>query len=89
MIEITIDTVPPIVIAEPQLLDGGIARAALNGEVPNVEVAFDNARGELTEVFAVPPLRARATVTRDGQPLFAGVVQAVRIAATITVTLER
>lgn len=89
MIEIAIDTVPPIVIAEPQLLDVGTERAALNGEVPNVEISFDNARGELTEAFAVPPLRARATVTRDGQPLFAGVVQAVRVAATIAVTLER
>lgn len=89
MIEITIDTVPPIVLAEPQLLDVGTERAALNGEVPNVEVTFDNARGELTELFALPPLRARATLTRDGLPLFTGVVQAVRLAAVIAVSLER
>ena len=89
MIEITIDTVPPIVIAEPQLLDVGTERAALNGEVPAVEVTLDNARGELTELFALPPLRARATVSRDGLPLFTGVVQVVRVAATIAVTLER
>lgn len=89
MIEISIDTVPPIVLAEPALLDVGTERAALNGEVPAVEVTFDNARGELTELFALPPLRARATVTRNGLPLFAGVVQAVRMASTITVSLER
>lgn len=89
MIEITLDTVPPVVLAEPQLLELGVEREALNGEVPNVEISLDNARGELTELFALPPLRARATLTRDGSPLFAGVVQAVRIAATITVTLER
>jgi hypothetical protein len=89
VIEISIATVPPIVLAEPQLLDVGTERAALNGEVPNVEVTFDNARGELTELFALPPLRARATLTRDGLPLFTGVVQAVRLAAVISVSLER
>lgn len=89
MIEISIATVPPIVLAEPALLDVGTERAALNGEVPALEVTFDNARGDLTELFALPPLRARATITRDGLALFTGVVQAVRMASTIVISLER
>lgn len=85
---LTIDVVPPIEITA-EIIDIGVERAALNGEVPNMDVTLDNARGQLTDLFTAPPLRARATLIHDGLPLFTGVVQAVRLAAVIAVSLER
>lgn len=85
---LTIHTTPPIVLSR-EILDLGPARAALNGEVPSISARLDNARGELTTLFAVPPLRARAQITdRAGATLFSGQVQAVALGAEIALELE-
>lgn len=85
---LTIDAVPPIEITA-EIIDIGTARATLNGEIPNVDVTLDNARGQITDLFTVPPLRASASITRDGAPLFVGRVQGVRMSDIITVTIEQ
>lgn len=79
-------TVPPLVF---DVLEAAEARAALNGEVPSIVVTLDNARGEAAARLAVPPLRARATLTDTaGQVLFAGVVHGVMLDDVAAVTLE-
>lgn len=85
--QLTINTTPQIVISR-ELIDVGSARAAVNGEVPSMSVRLDNARGDLTSLFAVPPLRARAQVISAGSLLFSGQVQGVTLGAEITVDLE-
>lgn len=85
---LTLHTTPPIVLTR-EILALGTARSAVNGEVPSMAVRLDNARGDLTTLFAVPPLRARAVVTdAAGLTLFTGQVQAVTLAAEITLDLE-
>lgn len=86
---LTLHTTPPITLAAPDLVEVGPETLRLNGEVPNMSVRLDNARGQLTEQFAVPPLRARAVLaTGDGEILFEGQVQAVEMAGEITLELE-
>lgn len=85
---LTIHTTPQIVLST-EILDLGPARSAVNGEVPSISARLDNARGELTSRFAVPPLRARAQITdAAGRRLFDGQVQAVTLGAEITLELE-
>lgn len=89
MTTLTIHTTPPIVLTETDILDLGPARSAVNGEVPSISARLDNARGELTGLFRVPPLRARAQlVDGAGALLFNGQVQAVELGAEITLELE-
>lgn len=85
---LTLHTTPPITLSAPDLVEVGPETLRLNGEVPNMSVRLDNARGQLTEQFAVPPLRARAVLVSNGETLFEGQVQAVEMAAEITLELE-
>lgn len=85
MMTLRINTTPPLELA---VLDAGPQRAALNGEVPNISVTLDNARGDVTELLAVPPLRARAELREGGATLFAGTVQSVSLAEVATLGLE-
>ena len=67
----------------------GPEHQAAGGEVPNMSVELDNARGQHTRLFARPPLGATATLAdTTGATLFAGRVQSVTCSGTITVELE-
>lgn len=85
MMRLHVDVVPPMVI---DVLEVGPQRAAINGEVPSLSVAIDNARGEAAGLLAVPPLRARATLYSGAEALFVGTVQAVDLDAVATLTVE-
>lgn len=82
---LVIDSVPPLSLP---VLDAGPQRAAINGEVPSLSVTIDNARGEAAGLLAVPPLRARATLSSGAEVLFVGTVQAVELDAVATLTVE-
>lgn len=84
-----IDAIPPIVIDGPDLLGTGPHRQAIGGESPTVTVQIDNARGQHTDRFAVPPLRQPATYTDTHRPEVRGIVQSVRLGETIEVTIEQ
>lgn len=85
MMTLRINTTPALELA---VLDAGPQRAALNGEVPSVSVTLDNARGGITELLTVPPLRARAELQEHGATIFAGTVQSVSLAEVATLGLE-
>ncbi len=73
----------------PWFLGAGPLRRALGGENANVSVTLDNGAGQLTALFAVPPLRARATLYLDAAtPVFAGAVSEVTLDDTVTLNLE-
>ncbi len=80
-------------IAYGALLSTGDLRRSLKGEVSNVNVEIDNSSGDLTEVFdSLDHLMMAATVYRiddndDVVSLFDGVVTAVDLSETITVTI--
>ena len=69
-------------------MDVGTESAAVNGEVPHLAVRVDNARGEFTVALTEAPLRARATLSRNGVPEFEGAVQSVTLGAVNWVVLE-
>lgn len=75
-------------VALPALVGVGTLRRPLGGENANLTVELDNARGQLTDLFADPPLLAGATIYRDGEALLAGAVGDVTMAATVRLTLE-
>lgn len=98
-----LDSVPPLVFhAEgesepavagvafyPWFVAAGTLRRTLGAENASVAVTLDNARGQLTALFAVPPLRARATIYLDAAtPVFAGAVSEVTIDEAVTLALE-
>jgi hypothetical protein len=60
----------------------------LGGENANVSVELDNGRGQLTAVFADPPLLCGAALMRDGDVLLRGSLSAVRISSTVQLTIE-
>lgn len=73
---------PPI---ERPLSVPGIAAAPTS----HMEVALDNADGRLTALWgARPPLRRPARVRTEGGVLFEGVVTAVRMGASVQLSLE-
>ncbi|WP_082922615.1 hypothetical protein [Halothiobacillus diazotrophicus] len=84
---LSINRVPPIILTEPEIIGVSGYRRALGGESPTLTVTLDNARGLLTGQFANPPLRARAIVTDHGQTM-TGIVQSVRLGATISIDIE-
>lgn len=89
MFALKIDTTPPLMWTEPDISGIGDERSAINGEVPNMAVTIDNARGQQTAVFAVSDvLRIRAELSLHGVPMFVGAVQSVAIGAEIVLELE-
>lgn len=73
----------------PWLLAAGPLRRTLGGENANANAVLDNSRGQLTALFAVPPLRARATLFLDpATPVFAGAVSEVTLDETVNLSLE-
>ncbi len=89
MYTLTLSTVPPLLWSEPDISAVGAEHGAINGEVPNMTVTIDNARGQHTAAVAVSNvLRLRAELTYSGQTVFAGAVQAVGLGSEITFELE-
>ncbi|KQO23497.1 hypothetical protein [Acidovorax sp. Leaf78] len=89
LFELTIFTVPPLVFEGAAVASVGASNASINGELPNMPVTLDNARGELTQVLAAANLlRHRAELRQDGVLVFAGAVQAVALGASVVLDLE-
>lgn len=87
MMRLTIDTQPPIEMSEPAIISISGYRRALGGESPTLTVTLDNALGQHTAQFASPPLRHRARITRGGLSVI-GLIQTVRLGATISLSIE-
>ncbi len=89
MYTLTISSVPPLQWSEPDITAIGPEHSAINGEVPNMTVTIDNARGQHTAAVAASNvLRLRADLQLDGRSVFDGAVQAVAIGAEIIIELE-
>lgn len=89
MYALTIFTVPPLVYEGATVAAIGTANASINGELPNMQVTLDNARGELTQQLAAAQvLRHRAELRQAGALVFAGAVQAVTLGASVILELE-
>ena len=89
MFELTILTVPPLVYEGNSIAAVGASNASINGELPNLPVTLDNARGDLTQVLAVADvLRRRAELRQDGVLIFTGAVQAITLGAAVVLELE-
>lgn len=86
---LTISAEQPLIWSEPDITAVGQEHSAINGEVPNMTVTIDNARGQHTVALATSNvLRLRATLTADSRTVFTGAVQAVDLGAEITIALE-
>ena len=89
MYVLTLATVPPLLWSEPDITAIGQEHSAINGEVPNMTITIDNARGQHTAAVAASNvLRLRAVLALGGQTVFTGAVQAVALGAQITIDLE-
>jgi hypothetical protein len=89
MFELTIFTIPPLVFEGAAITAVGAAGASINGEMPNMPVTLDNARGEHTQVLAAADvLRHRAELRQRGVLIFAGAVQAITLGAAVVLDLE-
>lgn len=87
-LSLVIDGIPPIVLAEPTIIEASVAQLGSGGESPSVDVALDPGRGALVALLDPPPLRAAATLTYPDGSVFAGVVQSVRLGASSGLTIE-
>ena len=88
MITLTLSTVPPLTFTMPQVISVGALHRPLGGENANVSVELDNASGKLTAIFADPPLLCEVVLTRDSDTLLRGSLSAVRLGATVQLTVE-
>jgi hypothetical protein len=88
MIALTLATEPPLSFSPPQIISVGALHRPLGGENANVSVDLDNGRGQLTSVFADPPLLCSAVLMRDGAVLLRGSLSAARIGSTVQLTVE-
>jgi hypothetical protein len=89
MFELTIFTIPPLVFEGAAITAVGAAGASINGEMPNMPITLDNARGEHTQVLAAADvLRHRAELRQRGILIFAGAVQAITLGASVVLDLE-
>lgn len=88
MITITLSTVPPLTFTTPQVISVGALHRPLGGENANVTVELDNSRGQLTALFIDPPLLCEVVLTRDSDTLLRGSLSAVRLGATVQLTIE-
>jgi hypothetical protein len=89
MFELTVFTIPPLVFEGAAITAVGAAGASINGEMPNMPVTLDNARGDHTQVLAAADvLRHRAELRQRGVLIFAGAVQAITLGASVVLDLE-
>ena len=85
---LTIDGRPQIVLDGADLDTVGVLRSSAGGESPTLTVSLDARRVAVLEVLDPPPLRAAAVLSDGGTILFSGLVQAVRLGQSPTITLE-
>lgn len=88
MIQLALATIPPIILAEPTISGATLAQLGDGGESPSVDVALDPGRGEVANLLDPPPLRCRAVLDYGNGETFEGIVQAVRLGSTSSITLE-
>lgn len=62
-------------------------RNSVDGEAASCVVQMQNAEGQAARLFAVPPISARATVYRDAEAVFSGVVDTIDLSADCRVTV--
>lgn len=68
---------------------GAIRRPADGSEAANVSIDLDNHEGQVSRLFAVPPLRALATLYgADGSEWFRGWITAVALDDSATLTVQ-
>lgn len=79
-------TLPPQVLAPPALVEIGTWQTGAGGLSPTLEVSL--APGGLVALLDPPPLRVRAVLALDDGTTFDGIVQAVRLGASPSLTLE-
>lgn len=84
---LVIDTVPPIALG-PEILDVSGSRIGGGGLSPTLTLALDPGDGALARALDPPPLRVRALLSRPDGHTFTGIIQAVRLGADPSITLE-
>lgn len=72
----------------PTLVEVGSWQTGAGGLSPTLDVSLDPGHGELVAALDPPPVRLRASLTLDDGTVFSGIVQAVRLGATPSLTLE-
>lgn len=88
MTTLRIDTIPPIVLEAHQIVDDGRMSLASRGASPSIYISLEPGRGELATLLDPPPLRATATLTRNDGAVLLGMVQAVGLGSSPSITLE-
>lgn len=83
---LTIASVPPLVLADADILEVGELVLASGGASPGLTLTLDPERVPVTRLDP-PPLRAPATLTAPGLS-YQGLVAAARLGPTLTLTLE-
>lgn len=83
---LTIATLPPLVLAPPTLVEVGSWQTGSGGLSPTLEISL--APGGLVALLDPPPLRVRASLALDDGTTFDGIVQAVRLGVSPSITLE-
>lgn len=83
---LTINTLPPLTLAPPVLVEVGSWQTGAGGISPTLEISL--APAETLNGLDPPPLRVRASLTLDDGATFDGIVQAVRLGASPSLTLE-
>lgn len=71
-----------------RLISPGTMRGPLGAENAHVTLRLDNRDGWFAQMWADPPLLARATVYLDGVAVFAGTITAVSLGVVATLTVE-
>lgn len=89
--EITINTIPPIVASRPgRLISIGTIRAGMSpgAENTNCTATLDNGDGYFSGLFAVAPLGYSAVVKDSLTTVFTGSITGIELSATCTITME-
>ena len=80
-----------IVIDDPGIAEVSGWHLSAGGESPTLTVTLDRGGclpSALVQLAQDPPLRAGASLADGSHTLFSGIVQAVRLGADISITLE-
>lgn len=85
---LTINTLPPLTLIPPRLVEVGSWQTGAGGVSPTLEISLAPGQGDLLAWLDPPPVRSRATLTLDDGTTFDGIVQAVRLGVSPSITLE-
>jgi hypothetical protein len=85
---LTLHTIPALILTPPTLVEVGAWQIGAGGISPTLEISLAPGQGELLAWLDPPPLRERAELTLDDGTTFSGIVQAVRLGASPSLTLE-